>query len=88
MIILFLFILFLFSLIFGLFCLILSLGYPNWYKNKWKKDFKNEPQDLLIKTTTIGAICTAIGFMILLIIILFFDKIDKNKSNYPFKHKT
>lgn len=59
---------------FGLFCLIISLGYPDWYKNKWQKDINSKiPQDLVTKTTIIGAVFTCTGFMLGLIILLVAD---------------
>ena len=61
-------------LAFGIFCFIISLGYPDWYKNIWKKDInKSIPQDLITKTTIIGATCTGAGFILTIVILLISD---------------
>lgn len=73
---------------FGIFCLIVSLGYPDWYKNMWKKDInKSIPQDLIAKTTIIGAICTGAGFILTLVILLISDTQSTVKTLHRAKKK-
>ena len=61
-------------LAFGVFCLIISLGYPTWYKKKWQIDINEKlPQDLVTKTTIIGSVCTSVGFILGLVLLLFSD---------------
>jgi len=75
---------FLFLLLgFGLFCLIISLGYPDWYKSKWQKDINSKiPQDLVTKTTIIGAILTCTAFILGLVVLLFANPHSTPKKYY------
>ena len=72
--------------IFGIFCLIISLGYPDWFKNYWQKNINSAlPQDLITKTTIIGATCTGLSFILLLVLIILFDTHSTKKKTY---HRT
>ena len=67
----------------GIFCLIASLGYPTWYKAKWQQNINQKlPQDLITKTTIIGAICTGGGFILGLLLLLLSDS-----SSSPTYHR-
>jgi len=74
--------------VFGVFCLIISLGYPTWFKNYWKKNINDSlPQDLLTKTTIIGATCTGVGFILGLVLILFSDDQSTPETYYRTRRK-
>ena len=76
------------SLIFGIFCLIISLGYPEWFKNYWKQNINQKlPQDLITKTTIFGATCTGLGFILTLVLILFYDTQSTTKTYRRAKRK-
>ena len=75
-------------LAFGVFCLIVSLGYPTWYKAKWQKDINEKiPQDLITKTTIIGATCTGVGFILGLVLLLFSDSTPEKTYHRSKKKK-
>lgn len=74
------------SCIFGLFCLIVSLGYPDWFKQFWQKNINAKlPQDLINKTTIVGAICTSLS-VILLLVILTLDSGSDSDHNTHHRH--
>ena len=75
-------------LAFGIFCLTLALGYPTWYKAKWQKDINEKiPQDLITKTTIIGATCTGVGFILGLVLLLFSDSTPEKTYHRSKKKK-
>ena len=75
-------------LAFGVFCLIVSLGYPTWYKAKWQKDIDEKlPQDLITKTTIIGAACTGVGFIFGLVLLFFSDSSSTQTYHHHAKKK-
>ena len=75
-------------LLFGVFCLVVSLGYPTWYKDKWQKDIqKNLPQNIITKTTIVGAISTGVGFILGLVILLVSDSNSVTTKTYHHQKK-
>ena len=75
--------------IFGIFCLIISLGYPDWFKTFWQHNINVKlPQDLVTKTTIIGSTCTGLSLILLLIIIILFDTYStSNTCHYSHRKK-
>lgn len=58
---------------FGICFLVMSVGFPYWFKNYWQQNINSKlPQDLILKTKIIGSIFTGIG-LILVIFVLLFD---------------